>query len=936
MSRWLSSVNSLLENLDGQAGTVAETVAEQATPNMISSNLRRLNDTIANNASALTSNITNANMYDSSGSNVGSTDDEDYDDDLEEEDSAFFDSDDFGYDEEFTTDDDNYETDGVDNNSADADENTDTIAKPNQTATGISTSATTKSDANDESAAMDDVNNAGQPQPNNVRPTASVAATENSETKEEEKALQTPASTNETPSANNNNKDIIPTNQQTSPPQKTVQQQNPKIQSLEAQEDKKNLPSGSGANDEPESTGKNSSSATAAVNINGEVGSSGQPGALPPQKPSNDKDESGSSKLVQDAKPRGKNLESSNKNIAAVSNQPPPPAQQQKVSPKPKSVAPTSVTNSNDAKSQSEKKKLQELMQKQKQQHDEIKSLKKQQQQVLASKNKKMQSLESQLVKLGEEVSKGAAEREKLNRRTKDLDEKLRSSEQEIEAQAQELQKAGEEMEQIRTDAKEEREDLLDDQEDEIEDAKRNHQEEFDKMRKEYEKTIAEWKERYEFEESLRQQEGGDSIRELQDANKREREALKKLAQVTEERTALQIKLDQVVGHEITLEEQVKSSLESAETVAAREQRARDELDESAAAHTKQMAQRQRREAELEQTILEMGSALTLAQQQLQHQNASSPKGKSTNLPGDSSQLQIDGAYYKEQFEQVAEELETIKDEFTMETQRRGALQQELTEVSKERKEELSLAQLQQNQHDLKVAELESTIRRYQASSRTSQQQSGQTGNDDDSSNAQATDTVHQVLSNQELEGAKKEIANLSEQLFRQQVLAKNAKSESLALKGRLQAANARAEDAEKAQYDTPRKTTQPRSRAYDIEGGGTDTTTTPSFSARRRVKGGSSRSVKSIRSALPCFPRGSADGGGVGQVALTIDAIDSWMVETGSFMRHEPYARLGLLLYLVILHLWSFALVAFHTTEVEHGDFGAMDSNPRHWREHT
>ena len=71
-------------------------------------------------------------------------------------------------------------------------------------------------------------------------------------------------------------------------------------------------------------------------------------------------------------------------------------------------------------------------------------------------------------------------------------------------------------------------------------------------------------------------------------------------------------------------------------------------------------------------------------------------------------------------------------------------------------------------------------------------------------------------------------------------------------------------------------------------------------------------------------------------QLAITIDAIDSWMVDTGSFMRHEPFARLGLLLYLMVLHLWSFALVVFHTTEVEHGDFGSMDSSPRHWREHT
>jgi hypothetical protein len=39
-------------------------------------------------------------------------------------------------------------------------------------------------------------------------------------------------------------------------------------------------------------------------------------------------------------------------------------------------------------------------------------------------------------------------------------------------------------------------------------------------------------------------------------------------------------------------------------------------------------------------------------------------------------------------------------------------------------------------------------------------------------------------------------------------------------------------------------------------------------------------------------------------QVALTLDALDNWMVETGSFLRHEPLARLGFLGYLLTLHL--------------------------------
>jgi hypothetical protein len=34
-------------------------------------------------------------------------------------------------------------------------------------------------------------------------------------------------------------------------------------------------------------------------------------------------------------------------------------------------------------------------------------------------------------------------------------------------------------------------------------------------------------------------------------------------------------------------------------------------------------------------------------------------------------------------------------------------------------------------------------------------------------------------------------------------------------------------------------------------------------------------------------------------------------------------------------LHVWTFALVVFHETEVPHGDFGSMGNSPRHWRDH-
>ena len=92
----------------------------------------------------------------------------------------------------------------------------------------------------------------------------------------------------------------------------------------------------------------------------------------------------------------------------------------------------------------------------------------------------------------------------------------------------------------------------------------------------------------------------------------------------------------------------------------------------------------------------------------------------------------------------------------------------------------------------------------------------------------------------------------------------------------------------------------------------------------------------QAIRSAFSLGPAGTGRNSNMAdQVFQTIDAVDVWMVETGSFMRHEPLARIGFMFYLMTLHLWTFALVVFHTTETPHGDFGSMNGNPRPWARH-
>lgn len=904
MSKWLSSVNNLLENLDGQAETVAETVAEQATTAGITSNLRRLNSTLANNATALTNNITKVASGAATYSNDGD-DDEYYDDDDEyydhdEEEDGFFQDDECGYDEEFTTDEDDLQDDTEGNDSKDPVGG----SFPSSETTSETTSVVTS--GNSGATGLHVPKNDSQP---------SGIGADSTEIKELQEREPGPGETMESKSPSSNQKIINRTrgSQQPSAIESTIPLEAP------APEEENDPVRGTRTSNRSKPTmgkdpivPKDVESSSETPNVDKKVSTA----AARSVDPSTPLPQSETSNTLVAATKEGRIKSRSPPKLPVIQAS----AHLDQAAPLPTAVPSTPFPS----KSHTEPPNVQ---QQQQQQLDAAKLQKKvqqqqqQYQQSLASKTKNIQSLQSQVTKLQEEVATRASMTQDLQQQNKALEERLQASEREIEAQAKELARAGDEMELIRSNAKDEREDLMDDHEDAMEDIQKAHEAALDKLRSEYEKTIAEWKDRYESEVSLRQQEGGDSVRELMDANQREKEALKQLAEATSRNEELQTKLDVVVGHETSLKEQVDASLESAQTVAANEQRAREQLDEANVLHAKQMAQRQARESELEQTVLEMGTALTLAKQQLQQQANQRSKGALE----EEHQQHPNGSYYKEQWEQVAEELETLTVQFTMETQRREALQQELSEVSKERKQELALMQVKQQQHDRKVAELESTIHRLQDSLRASNNEPSLPTNHTNSS----------LSGNRQQQKLEREIASLSEQLVKQQGLVKVAKSEILALKGRLQAANVRADEAEQARFAT---TTRSRT-SYDVEGG--DNTSSNSnnhrttFSVRRRIKGGTNRGIRSIRSALPCLVSRNSGNPAMDQIGLTIDAIDSWMVDTGSFMRHEPFARLGLLLYLMTLHLWSFALVVFHNTEVVHGDFGSMDSNPRHWREH-
>jgi hypothetical protein len=62
-------------------------------------------------------------------------------------------------------------------------------------------------------------------------------------------------------------------------------------------------------------------------------------------------------------------------------------------------------------------------------------------------------------------------------------------------------------------------------------------------------------------------------------------------------------------------------------------------------------------------------------------------------------------------------------------------------------------------------------------------------------------------------------------------------------------------------------------------------------------------------RKKAPTVTLKQALGGG----GASVDFLDSFFSATSKILRHNPYARLLFVLYLAVLHLWTFALLVFH-----------------------
>lgn len=301
--------------------------------------------------------------------------------------------------------------------------------------------------------------------------------------------------------------------------------------------------------------------------------------------------------------------------------------------------------------------------------------------------------------------------------------------------------------------------------------------------------------------------------------------------------------------------------------------------------HARQLSQRQAREAELERTIADLSASLASSPSSMLNDDA-----EGDTAAGASNIMQL-----KNQIFTLEEDLENTKAQLISEKQRVVIMQHELRDMSKERTLEATSARSKQHQFDRQIADMSLQISKLQSSLREARKS--------EENETRNSSTIY---------GENGEVSEFTERVVQQQEKIANVTSENLALRNRLQVALERADKAEKIVENFEANSNR------DIERGNYDGPSSESDGMRRRRR----RNEISIRSAINL----SSQNTNAERIGKAIDTLDDFSVQTGKYLRRNPLARGGFILYLIMLHTWTFVVLFFHAHKFEtiHGDFGA------------
>jgi len=502
--------------------------------------------------------------------------------------------------------------------------------------------------------------------------------------------------------------------------------------------------------------------------------------------------------------------------------------------------------------------------------------------------------------KATQQAQEAEKELRKLRRHVVKLNSELEAAETEVDAQRIELERAAERMERDRSRHKEEKERAERERVEEREAALAEHKAAMDAMAARQGDRVADMEEQIRRANEAREQEGGDWNKELEDALSRERDVVKKMMALEEEKETLTNQVSTLQTQMAALQSRLESVTEVSETATERERESDDRLDAALSLHARQLSQRQAREAELERTVAELGAALAVARQR-EPVRGGARKTTDDIMAGDNQTSSL-----RAKLETAEEELETLKTQLMLEQQRSETLQQELQEITQERTEEASAVQAKQKQYDRQVADMNATISRLQTSLLDLKRTSSSVGADGGGGVG---------TSSSEVADLNKRVATLSQLVVQHQSKIDDGKVEISTLRTRLRTATSRAEAAEKAMTMSGNATD-----LSELERGSTSYV---GKMRRRGVRGRSAAKAKSIRSAVK-LDRGRGGNEAQEQIGSAIDVIDRWSVETGAYLRADPLARGVFLLYLVLLHLWALCLLFVHAhNDLDAGGYG-------------
>lgn len=211
---------------------------------------------------------------------------------------------------------------------------------------------------------------------------------------------------------------------------------------------------------------------------------------------------------------------------------------------------------------------------------------------------------------------------------------------------------------------------------------------------------------------------------------------------------------------------------------------------------------------------------------------------------------------------------------------------------------------MRQNQFDRKVAELTQQISRLKEQVAEASTTSVDAGGRDFNRSTSANDGEVRDLRNQ--------IKELSEEILKTREKAGNYSSEVSTLKSRLASAIDRADKAEAALDEAMVAATASDASFDRMERG-------PPTSGNMRKRGGKRQGsgAASIRSAMQLNEQE--------RVGKVVDVLDDFSVSTGKYLRANPFARAAFIVYLMILHLWTFVIIFFHAhnfEDIHRGDF--------------